>query len=101
MVVAVRAKNAVNVPLRYLDHTIGRTDRDGIAHGLVALLPGERARFVLDTSAPEHRYLRPQNPVLQLSAPDRDDVVLLDQPFIVDAPKKPAPLRGPDLPVHF
>ena len=101
MVVAVRAKNAVNVPLRYLDQVIGRTDGDGIAHGLVALLPGERARLVLDTSAPEHRYLKPQNPVLQLSAPDRDEVVMLEQAFVVDAPKKPAPARGPDLPVHF
>jgi hypothetical protein len=100
MVVAVRAKNAVNVPLRYLDSTIGRTDRDGIAHGLVALAPGERAKFVLDTSAPEHRYLRPQSPVLQVSVPDRDEVVLVEQPFVLDAPKKPAP-RGPELPVHF
>jgi hypothetical protein len=100
MVVAVRAKNAVNVPLRYLDNIIGRTDRDGIAHGLVALAPGERAKFVLDTSAPEHRYLRPQSPSLQLSVPDRDEVVLLEQPFVLDAPKKAAP-RGPELPIHF
>jgi hypothetical protein len=101
MVLAVRAKNGVNVPLRYLDQVIGRTDGDGVAHGLLALLPGERARIVLDTSAPEHRYLRPQNPVLQLSAPDRDEVVMLEQPFVVDAPRRPAPPRGPDLPVHF
>jgi len=100
MVVAVRAKNAVNVPLRYLDHIIGRTDRDGIAHGLVALMPGERAKFVLDTSAPEHRYLRPQSPVLQLSAPDRDEVLMLEQPFVLDAPRRTAP-RGPELPIHF
>lgn len=101
MVLAVRAKNGVNVPLRYLDQVIGRTDGDGVAHGLLALLPGERARVVLDTSAPEHRYLRPQNPVLQLSAPDRDEVVMLEQPFMVDAPRRPAPARGPELPVHF
>ena len=100
MVLALRAKNAVNVPLRYLDTIIGRTDRDGIAHGLVALAPGERAKFVLDTSAPEHRYLRPQSPVLQLSVPDRDEVVMLEQPFVLDAPRKATP-RGPELPIHF
>lgn len=100
VVVAVRAKNAVNVPLRYLDNVIGRTDKDGIAHGLVALAPGERAKFVLDTSASEHKYLRPQSPVLQLTVPDRDEVVMLEQPFIVDAPKKSAPATR-ELPVHF
>ena len=91
LVVSVRAKNAVDVPLRYLDREIGRTDRDGVAHGVVALAPGERAKFVLDTSDPRHRYLRPQNPVLQFNMPDRDEVASLEQPFIVDAPKKAPP----------
>ena len=91
LVVSVRARNAVDVPLRYLDREIGRTDRDGVAHGLVALAPGERATFLLDTSEPRHRYLRPQNPVLQYNMPDWDEVASLEQPFVLNAPKKPAP----------
>ncbi|MET0384475.1 MAG: hypothetical protein ABW321_00885, partial [Polyangiales bacterium] len=88
LVVSIRAKNAVGVPVVYLGKTIGRTDRDGVAHGLLELAEGEQARLVLDTHATEHRYLRPQNPVLQVSMPDHDDVLSLEQPFVVDAPKK-------------
>ena len=99
LVVSVRAKNAVDVPLRYLDREIGRTDRDGVAHGVIEVTPGEQAKFVLDTSAPRHRYLRPQNPLLQFSMPDNDEIASFEQPFVVDAPK-PA-IVAPSVPLRF
>lgn len=102
IVVAVRAQNGPNLPLRYLGREIARTDAQGTAHGLLQLPPNQIAKLVLDTSAPEHRWLRPRNPELKLSVPDHDDVVLFDQPFIVDAPKKPAPrVVLPELPRRF
>jgi hypothetical protein len=102
LVVAVRAINAPNVPLRYLGREIARTDARGAAHGLLELPADSSAKLVLDTSAPEHRWLRPRNPELKLSVPDYDDVVLFDQPFVVDAPKKPAPrVLPPELPQRF
>jgi hypothetical protein len=102
LVVTVRAPNAVHVPLRYLGKEIARTDAQGAANALLRLAPNESAKLLLDTSAPEHRWLRPQNPELKVSMPDRDDVVLFEQPFVVDAPKKPRPpAPEPDLPRRF
>jgi hypothetical protein len=102
LVVAVRAPNAAHVPLRYLGREIARTDAQGAAHGLLELAPDEVAKLTLDTSAPEHRWLRPRNPELKVSVPDHDEVVLFDQPFVVDAPKKPVPhVLPPELPRRF
>jgi hypothetical protein len=102
LVVAVRAPNAAHVPLRYLGREIARTDAQGAAHGLLELPPDEIAKLTLDTSAPEHRWLRPRNPELKVSVPDHDEVVLFDQPFVVDAPKKPRPrVLPPELPRRF
>jgi hypothetical protein len=102
LVVAVRSQNGATVPVRYLGNEIARTDAQGVAHALLRLPPGESVTVTLDTSAPEHRYLRPQNPELRVSVPDRDDLVLFDQPFVVDAPKpikqRPKPL---ELPIRF
>ncbi|HKU40714.1 MAG TPA: hypothetical protein VJR89_21285 [Polyangiales bacterium] len=102
VVIAVRAQNGPNLPLRYLGREIARTDASGAAHGLLQLAPNQAAKLVLDTSAPEHRSLRPRNPELKLTVPDCDDVVLFDQPFVVDAPKRPAPrVVLPELPRRF
>lgn len=102
LVIAVRANNAPNVPLLYLGREIARTDARGAAHGLLELPPDSIAKLILDTSALEHRWLRPRNPELKLSVPDYDDVVLFDQPFVVDAPKKPPPrVQLPVLPQRF
>jgi hypothetical protein len=100
LVVSLRAPNAAGVPVRYLGHVIARTDADGIAHSLLELPPGEEAQLLLDTSGPEHRALRPKNPVLQLTVPDHDEIVSLEQPFAVIVPKQPAP-KAIELPVHF
>jgi hypothetical protein len=102
LVVSVRAPNAVNVPLRHLGKELARTDAQGAAHALLKLPPGQDLNLVLDTSAPEHHALRPRSPSFKLTVPDRDDVVLFDQAFLVDAPPaaKPKVVR-PDLPERF
>jgi hypothetical protein len=87
IVVAVRADRGANVPVRYLGKEIGRTDGDGVAHAALELTPGDSITLLLDTSSAEHRHLRPQNPSLKVTVPERDDVVVFDQPFKVERPK--------------
>lgn len=100
LVVAVRSHKGASVPVRYLNREIARTDSAGAAHALLKVPAGETVKVVLDTTGPQHRYLRPQNPELQITVPDRDDVVLFDQPFVVAEPKRPAPVVIP-LPDRF
>jgi hypothetical protein len=102
LVVSVRAQNGVGVPLRHLGKELARTDAQGAAHVLLKLPPGEALNLVLDTSAPEHHALRPRSPTLKFTVPDRDDVVLFDQAFVVDAPPPAKPkVEQPDLPQRF
>ena len=101
LVVSLRAQHGAGLAVRYLGKQIARTDAQGIAHTLLRLPPGERVKLWLDTRAPAHRGLRPQNPVLQFSVPDRDEVVSLQQTFALPArPKPPAPTPL-ELPIHF
>jgi hypothetical protein len=81
LVVSVRAQNGAGLPVKYLGKEIARTDANGAAHALLKVSPGETVTVVLDTSAPEHAGLMPQNPELKLTVPERDDVVLFDQTF--------------------
>jgi hypothetical protein len=88
LVVAVRAPLAVGVPVTYLGRVLARTDQDGAAHAMLELPPGESVDLVLDTSGPEHRALRPQNPELKLVVPERDDVVTFEQQFRIEQKPK-------------
>jgi hypothetical protein len=94
LVVTVRAPLAVGVPLRYLGKEVARTDQDGTAHALLRLPPGESVDLLLDTSAPEHEGLRPQNPELKLVVPERDDVVLFEQQFRLEQKAEPKARRA-------
>lgn len=87
VVISVRAQNGAHVPLKFLGKEIARTDEHGAAHAVLKLPPGVNANFVLDTSAPEHAALRPQSPELKVTVPERDEVVLFDQPFTVEQPR--------------
>jgi hypothetical protein len=100
MVLAVRAQNGADLPVRYLGKEIARTDRGGTAHALLAVDPGETVTFMLDTGAPEHAQLMPQNPELKVVIPERDEIVILDQSFKVPAapPKKRHVVRQPSGP---
>jgi hypothetical protein len=98
LVVSVRAQNGPGLPVKYLGREIARTDGSGAAHALLKVMPEETVTVTLDTSAPEHAALMPQNPELKLTMPARDDVVLFDQTFTrpkVAAAKKPRARKGP------
>jgi len=86
MVLAVRAQNGADLPVRYLGKEIARTDQAGAAHAMLAVDPGETVTVVLDTAAPQHARLMPQNPELKVVVPERDELVILDQTFRVPAP---------------
>lgn len=97
LVIAVRAPNANNVPLRYLGKEIARTDGSGTAHALLNVSPGEMITVTLDTTGEEHAALMPQQPELKLSMPEHDEVALFDQAFtrVESARKKHVARRGP------
>ncbi len=101
IVISVRAPKGANVPLRYLGKEIARTDEQGAAHAALKVAPQENVIVVLDTNAPEHRMLRPQNPELKITVPDRDEVVLFDQTFTVEKVKGPPRKREPVGPVRI
>jgi hypothetical protein len=99
LVVSVRAQNGPGLPVKYLGREIARTDASGAAHALLKVMPEETVTVTLDTSAPEHAALMPQNPELKLTMPARDDVVLFDQTFTrpeaARKAKRERPRRGP------
>jgi hypothetical protein len=89
LVVAVRAQNGPNLPVRYLGKEIARTDAAGTCHALLKVTPGETVTLTLDTSAAEHAKLMPHSPELKLTVPERDEVVVFDQKFTREQEKKP------------
>lgn len=97
VVVAVRAQNGANLPVKYLGKEIARTDGAGACHALLKVAPGETVTLTLDTSAAEHAQLMPQNPELKLTVPERDEVVVFDQTFSrpLDKPRRRPKQRGP------
>ena len=95
LVVAVRADQGPSLPVRYLGEEVARTDAAGAAHALLRAKPGEALTLSLDTSA--EPQLMPQQPELQLSVPDHDDLVVFDQAFTRPIPKrKPLPKKAPE-----
>lgn len=87
LVVAVRAQNGPNLPVRYLGKEIARTDAAGACHALLKVTPGETVTVTLDTSAAEHAKLMPRSPELKLTVPARDELVVFDQKFTREAEK--------------
>lgn len=96
LVIAVRASNGPDLPLRYLGQQIARTSPDGAAHAVLRATPGETLTFTLDTSSSRAAKLMPQQPELKVTVPERDEIVLFDQPFTKPKPKaKPKPPPEP------
>jgi hypothetical protein len=87
LVLAVRASNGPNLPVRYLGKEITRTDALGAAHALLKVSAGDTLSVTLDTSAHENTELMPQQPELKLTVPEHDDIVVFDQPFTRPKPK--------------
>ncbi len=108
VVVVVRAENGPNLPVMYLNQTIARTDASGAAHVAMRLPPQEPFELMLVTTDAEGNAeasrLRPRNPTARFVVLDHDGLYVMDQPFVVDAPKKAAPrrvVRGPSGPVRL
>jgi hypothetical protein len=86
MVVAVRADNGGNLPVKVLDHVVGMTDANGAFTYALPLRPGDGVEMTLDTSnAP---LLTPKNPAKMLTMNSYDDVLTFDQKFNVAEVKK-------------
>jgi hypothetical protein len=88
MVVGVRTENGRDLPILYLGREVARTDASGAAHFLLQLKPSEQVLLTLSTVEKGSERLRPQNPSLTFVSKDQDDVLLLEQKFSVEAPKK-------------
>jgi hypothetical protein len=86
LVVAVRADNGGNLPVKVLDRVVGYTDPNGAFTYALPLRPGDGIEMVLDTTnAP---LLSPKNPSTLLTMKAYDDVVTFDQKFQVAEVKK-------------
>jgi hypothetical protein len=81
IVVGIRTENGANLPIRRLNQVVGQTDAEGVAHLLLKAAPRDPVILTLDTHKDD--TLRPQNPTLTFAAPDRDELVLLEQKFTV------------------
>lgn len=91
LVIAVRAEHGAFVPVEYLGRAVARTDAAGVAHAALQVAPGDQVRISLNTNAPEHANLRPQNPELKVVMPARDELVLFEQSFTIEEPPPPPP----------
>jgi hypothetical protein len=97
LVVAVRADNGPNLPVRYLGREVGRTDAAGAAHVLLETQAEDSIELTLDTSG--QPGLRPTNPAARFPVSTRDELVSFNQSFELPKTKsvvfrKPVP-RGP------
>ena len=101
VVVALRSDNGANLPVKYLNREIARTDASGAATFMLSGKPGDHMEFTLDTTDKANDNLRPQNPTVAVVVDNKDNYYALDQPFqiqkarvIVVAPHRPQPI-GP------
>jgi hypothetical protein len=101
VVVAVRAENGADLPVKYLGREVARTDAAGAAHFLLRVEPGVQVEVGLDTH--DKRWLLPRDPVAHFLARSEDDVFVFDQPFVI--PRENQRRHGPVTvrrgPVHF
>jgi hypothetical protein len=79
MVIAVRADNGANLPVKMLGRTIGYTDANGAFTYALPLRPGDGVELMLDTSG--NPLISPQNPSTMLTMKAFDDVMTFDQKF--------------------
>jgi hypothetical protein len=91
VVVGIRAENGANLPILYLTRPVARTDRSGAALFVLRVKPDEQVQLTISTTDGSGDELRPQSPTLTFLTKNRDDFVLLDQPFLIQ--KKPVVFR--------
>src|SRR4051812_8950982 len=99
VVIAVRAENGVDLPVKYLGREVARTDAAGAAHFLLRVEPGAQLELALDTH--EKRWLRPQDPVAHFLTRSEDEVFVFEQPFVVPKDTRHTVVTSKRGPVHF
>lgn len=99
VVVAVRAENGADLPVKYLGREVARTDAAGAAHFMLRVEPGAQLEVALDTH--EKRWLRPQDPVAHFLTRSEDDLFVFEQPFVVTRDVRHRPVTVKRGPVHF
>jgi hypothetical protein len=97
VVVAVRADGGPNLPVLYLGNEVARTDASGAANVALRLAPNDTFELKLSTNDKGSERLRPQNPSLSFTMKDKDDVVVFEQKFSLEA-KKAVGVSKPKLP---
>ena len=85
-VVVVRTHNQVGLPIMLDGREAARTDGSGVAHLAVVMTPGTAFQVLVDTRHNER--LRPRSPTQTYTVPDRDEVFVLDQRFVEEAPPR-------------
>jgi hypothetical protein len=68
---------------------LGAVGEDGTLHATLQRAPDSELRLMLDTSTSPQ--LIPRNPVRELKVMDRDEIVVFDQVFEEEAPRKVRP----------
>jgi hypothetical protein len=98
--VVVRTGGKANLPIKVRGREVGRTDRSGIAHLAFQRAPSTSFRVEIDTTA--FADLRPQNPSMLITVPDRDEIFRFDQNFREKERRRarrrrrrPTPMMGP------
>ena len=89
VVVGLRAENGPHLPILRLKNVVGQTDEAGVAHVLLEAAPNEQLALTLDTSGNKH--LQPQNPTLDISTGNSDELLLVSQKFTI---KQAPPVRA-------
>ncbi len=85
-IVVINTHRKAVMPIWIDGKAASQTNTDGIAHLSFVKSPGESFEIQLRTDADP--TLRPQNPTKQFSVEDRDQLLMLDQPFDVAVAKK-------------
>jgi hypothetical protein len=93
MVVAVRADNGPNLPVKILGRTVGYTDANGAFTYALPLRPGDGVEMMIDTSG--NPLISPKSPTALLTMKPYDDLLTFDQKFQVKVVKRPPPYRPP------
>lgn len=96
LVLAIKTDGSTDLPVRVLGEQIARTDRNGAAHALLSVAPGDVVVVKLDTSA--QTTLMPSNPELRVVMPERDELVLFQQTFTKPKPKRAPRPKAPEEP---
>jgi hypothetical protein len=95
LVIAIRADQGPNLPVKILDHVVGKTDVNGAFTYALPLRPGDGVDLTLDTDGIDR--ITPKNPSAQIVMSQFDDVVTVNQKFEW-APPKVVVVHGPPRP---